>query len=167
MTCLWLHKIYSEGQTLVPALPGPSNASKDGTRRTRSVYRIVLHLRCSEVLWKSYICTGFVPFVSDFIPAGTWREHGCRYIISCKSWAPKLHSCAAAGDESPYHALYLVRIEQFCSNAWDMLRQCIKEGGDIGSSSSASSIPHCFGKCVDWSVLATVRVIIGSDLRTS
>lgn len=86
MICLWLDKNYSEGQTWVPALPGPSNASKDHTRRTRSVYIIVLHLRCSEVLQKSYILYWVCAFcVSAFTPAGTWREHGCRYITACKS----------------------------------------------------------------------------------
>lgn len=82
MICLWLYKIYSEGQTWVPALPGPSN---DHTRRTRCVYIIVLHHRCSEVLWKSYICTGFCLLCLSLHPCSTWREHGCRYITACKS----------------------------------------------------------------------------------
>lgn len=161
--------IYSEGQTLVPVLPGPSNASNDHTRRTRSMYKTVFHLRCSEVLWKTYICTGFVPFVSQplsgQVPGGNMHVDA---LLHAK--AELLSYIPVQQLEMSLHImlLYLLRIEQFCSNAWDMLRQCIKEGGDITrSSSSASSIPHCSGKCVDWSVLATVRVIIGSDLRTS
>lgn len=169
MTCLWLHKIYSEGQTWVPALPGTSNASKDHTRRTRSMYRIVLHLRCSEVLWNSYICTGFVPSVSQPLPLQVpGGNMDVDTLLHAK--AELLSYIPVQQLEMSLHImlLYLLHIEQFCSNAWDVLRQCIKEGrGITRSSSSASSVPHCSGKCVDWSVLATVRVIIRSDLNTS
>lgn len=140
MICLWLYKIYSEGHTWVPALPGPRNASKDLTRRTRSMYRIVLPLRCSEVLvlWKSYICTGFVPFLSHPLPlqvAG--RSMDVDTFTACKSELLSYIPVQQLEMRAPYHALLLTA-------HWAILLKCMRHAETVYWSGHNKIFLFCF-----------------------